>query len=79
MFQNLINDLDNEYDSFKKSFKTGKVHIATLFWYAKQNGYQAEKIKVSPQPTRLLFRKKLKAQQQNNLLFLGKINALIAS
>lgn len=25
MFQNLINDLGNEYDSFKKSFKTGKL------------------------------------------------------
>lgn len=32
-----------ECQSWWKSFKTGKIHIATLFWYANQNGYRPEK------------------------------------
>lgn len=32
-----------ECQAWWKSFKTGKAHIATLFWYAKQAGYRPEK------------------------------------
>lgn len=47
-----------ECQAWWKSFKTGKVHIATLFWYAKQNGYQAEKNKSFTAANAPTFQKK---------------------
>ena len=39
MFQNLINDLGREYESFKKVFRTGKLADA----YAELNGFNDDK------------------------------------